>query len=135
MNSYCSWAEELAQLGPEELAWWSAVRHADEARLAELGIDTKDIEWMAPDISIWRDNVWLGSGEVLGLETLVALFQAFLRKFRPTEFITVRWIYACDELIPGEFGGGIIVISAWGYCVADINDLQPKLIEKLEGMK
>lgn len=141
-NNYSSWAEEIGPLSEEEAEWLTNVLSAEdwnEIDMEELkngfGLVLPEylIYWPGFEWSIENGNLWMGSHEEFDLDNLIAIFQAFLKKFRPDEVIAIHWAYACSKLRPGEFGGGVAVIAAHDVRVGDICDLEAQLIAEMKG--
>lgn len=140
-NNYSSWAEEIGPLSEIEIKWltnvldevWNEVDQGELRDVFGLNLPEDSSYWPGFEWSIENDNLWMGDDEALELDNLIAIFQAFLKRFRPSEVIAIHWAYTCSKLRPGEFGGGVAVITAHDVRVGDICDLEAQLIAEMKG--
>jgi|APSaa5957512622_1039677.scaffolds.fasta_scaffold54449_2 hypothetical protein len=85
----------------------------------EFGFGPDDI---IEDIDSWPNfgfeigepggELWIYSDEGGDLEHVISLTQAFLGKFRPTEFFTMSYADYCSKPLIGAQGGGAIRVTA-----------------------
>lgn len=143
-NNYSSWAEEIGPLSETEITWltnvldevWNEVDQGELRDVFGLNLPEDSSYWPGFEWSIENGNLWMGSDEDLDLDNLIAILQAFLRTFRSEnddEGIAIHWAYTCSKLRPGEFGGGVAVITAHDVRVGDICDLEAQLIAEMKG--
>jgi len=58
-----------------------------------------------------KQTLWLYSEANANINHVALLIQAFFRRFRPHAFFSLSWAEYCDKLRPGEFGGGVLVVT------------------------
>ena len=109
-------------LPEEEVPAW-------EERYELRAIDCQGI-WMSGIDSFFDESdcsLTVFSEESGDLEHLLAVLQVFLTKFRPTEHIVIEWAMTCSRPRPGEFGGGVVLITS-DYCYASSTDRIGRLL-------
>lgn len=123
-NYYTQFSEVIPNLTEEEKAWLErALQDTD------LLSDNEELEWENAFGDIFEHGVqfehqfienpnssygnylWVHASEGC-VEELIALVQAFLARFRPTESWFMSWAATCSKPRVGEFGGGWAVVTA-----------------------
>ena len=59
-------------------------------------------------------HLWVYSTESGDLDQVVALVQAFLKKFYPDKGFGLQWASTCSRPLLGAFGGGAVYVTADG---------------------
>lgn len=70
-------------------------------------------DWQITDSSKSdKDMWWLYCGESFNLDHVIMAVQAFLRTFRPKEYLVMSWADTCGKPRIDVFGGGACIITA-----------------------
>lgn len=114
----------LEDLTDDELAWCQRFEEYLE------GVETGEIEpteddefsSVLPDhgetpdyraeVDAEERSVWLHADESGTPEHVVLYVQAFLKKFRPADFIGFEWANLCSRPLLDAFGGGAVLVTA-----------------------
>jgi hypothetical protein len=66
-------------------------------------------------------TLWLYADENIS-EVMTGFVQRFLARHRPDQYVVLRYAAACGDPLPGEFGGGLIFITAGVVLWSDDKD-------------
>ena len=101
-------------IGPEECK--AKLVAALKAEGVELDSST-DLEYW-PDFTYVIHNeqgpvgVWFYDGGGSDLNQIASFVQSYLKKFCPETTFAIQWADTCDKPRAGEFGGGVVYITA-----------------------
>ena len=124
-NNYCQWSELIEELTDEEMNWfhscltWEPPYNDDH----ELPAGFVFPFWYDPDaggvnfdydLKRKERTLHVYAEEDGNLDTLSALVQEFIKKFRPDFIFCVSWADTCSKMRVGVFGGGAMVVSREG---------------------
>jgi hypothetical protein len=122
-NCYTQFSELFETLKPESVDWIKEfLKGPDEDAMSpeefeqfhkERNISTDcywpDFEWAFQEGAILWVSDKDGGGDI---DHVVALLQAYLKKFDPKGSFGISWSGTCSKPRPGEFGGGAIFVTA-----------------------
>ena len=117
-NNYTLFSVALGKCTNQECEWLKAeyARTHDEEVVDEGGgpADNPDYNSEAGtfDIDISAGDVSIYSEECGDCEAAADLIQAFLRKFRPKQWIVLETAFTCSTPRCGEFAGAVVLITA-----------------------
>ena len=101
-NNYTLFSVSLGKCSNEECEWLKteyAYKHE------ETLVDSFHINIDAGDVTIYSD-------ECGDCEAAANLIQAFLKKFRPKQWVILETAFTCSKARPGEFGGAVVLVTA-----------------------
>ena len=107
-NNYTLFSVSLGKCTNEECEWL----RAEYARTHDEESPDYDQEAGCFDIDIYAGDVTVYSEECGDCEAAANHIQAFLKKFRPQQWVTLETAFTCSKARPGEFGGSVVLITA-----------------------
>lgn len=127
-NSYTHFVVGIQVKNPKARKWVETL--LDKAHDIEAGYDAKLPKELAAMFPDWED--WPGSGfdytfqkdgrktilyledqaGACNLEHVVSFIQAYLLKFDPKGRVGFEYANTGDRAVPGEYGGGAVVVTA-----------------------
>lgn len=133
-NNYSQWSEYFPLNSKEESDWLKSVLRIDiseytgeeydnlyEAQIMKkvlsekFGIEiSEDSADCFPNFSedFYDSGVCVYAEEYGDIDNAVAIFQTFLKKFRPDDYFKIEWAETCSKPRSGEFGGGAVFVTA-----------------------
>lgn len=149
-NNYRAFCQELAfsddpALHRQEEDWLiSATEYEDtdadqlEAKLKFLGLDTSGL-----DLQLWPDfqcdveqtSAFFYTEESGNIDHVAIVVQGFIRKFCPKGVWSMEWADYCNRARPGEFGGGIVVVTADTIVIKSTGSMRDEILESLNGVR
>lgn len=135
-NNYCQWSEYISLSSKEESDWlkevlyfnlneyddpsldWLEQGQVKQKVLREkFGIeiaegDTDYFPGFSKEFESDNSGVLIYSEEYGNVNSAASILVAFLKKFRPNDYLKIEWAEACSRPRTGEFGGGAVLITA-----------------------
>lgn len=139
-NYYTQFCVEIQCLTQEELDWFDDAREEldvcdmdanSERMLSEPWRDAENEGNLDFDVEFEADKLVYLSGEESDIDHPAALLQAFLKKFRPNEVLSLSWANTCSSSRPDAFGGGAVVITATEMKWMTTNDWVEETVKAL----
>lgn len=155
------WCVVLDKLTVPEMEWWETscenAGYCNECQEVKIG-DNVFVDGPCPDCGnqelleaetetgdrwpgfSWRfvagkTQLYAYSDTSQAPEGFVALARRFLTAFRPKSVISFSWGYGSTAPEPDAFGGGSVVIAAWGEEWMNTGMVEVKLLEAIEAAR
>lgn len=108
-NNYTQFSEEIEHLTEEETRWLRNQEGILDCNLQHNGES---------------NFLWVNSDSMEDMDKWGEIICEFLGKFRPGQIFTLEWADICSKLRIGEFGGGLMTVTANGYTFVSTGSLR-----------
>ena len=111
---------EIENVTPAEKTWLKLVLD-EEIQCPDMAELIDEAEYYPSFDYRWTNNGVIIEGDSVLLHHVAYLFRLLLAKFRPEDYIIMKWAKTCSKMVPGEWGGGWAFITAkhikydWSY--------------------
>jgi|ERR1700730_8543463 hypothetical protein len=106
-NFDMQFSEEIQELTPVEKLWCETfLRRLDRVGILDFAYQFQE---EGDGVSAW--TLWLHGEETLS-PTLIRFVQRFLVRHRPEQYLAISYAQTCSRPLVGEFGGGMVFITA-----------------------
>jgi hypothetical protein len=106
-NSYLQFSQTLALKTDKQREWCRKELERLSEEEYDGGIPLVDFEY-----EFDADGLWLYCEENGNVATVADFVQSFFKKFDKKGIWYLEWSLSCGKPLPGEFGGGAVVVTA-----------------------
>jgi hypothetical protein len=108
-NNYRQFAETFGPLDPAGLKWLTELLKENAGKEDADGVPMVNFEWRPADGDC---IVFSDDGESGDVDQLGEYVRQYFIKFEPKKYWLLRWADTCSKARPGEFGGGLMLVTA-----------------------